>query len=139
MAGYSKRPLPAKLGLKPGTRASLLGAPADYEDRLAPLPEGVVLVGELSGEASFIQLFARDMAALERDLPRARDALAHDGMLWISWPKKASGVPTDLDGNRVRAAGLDAGLVDVKVCAVDETWSGLKFVYRRADRPATGA
>ncbi len=135
MAGYSHRPLAAKLGLREGMRAAVLNAPDDYRDTLGALPDGVALVIELEPALRFIQLFAPDRATLDRLLAPARDALASDGMLWVSWPKKASGRPTDLDGNIVRAAGLAAGLVDIKVCAVDETWSGLKFVYRREDRP----
>lgn len=134
MAGYSKRPLAAKLGLKSGMRAVLLNEPDGYRTTLAPLPEDVRLGTALEPSLPFIHLFAPDRAQLERALPAAVEALAQDGMLWISWPKKASGVPTDLDGNGVRAAGLATGLVDVKVCAVDETWSGLKFVVRLANR-----
>ncbi len=115
-------------------RAALLDAPEGYAATLGELPPDVELATSLSADLPFVQLFAPDRQALDERLPDAKSALARDGMLWVSWPKKTSGVPTDLDGNVVRAAGLAAGLVDVKVCAVDETWSGLKFVYRVEDR-----
>lgn len=134
LAGYSGTPLAKKLGIKPGTRVVVLGAPDDYATLLAPLPEGAAIRKRLGGEEDFLHLFAPDLAWLDKRLPRAHTALTKTGMLWISWPKKASGIATDLDGNVVRARGLATGLVDVKVCAVDETWSGLKFVVRRADR-----
>lgn len=133
-AGYSGTPLAKKLGIKAGMRVVAMGAPADYASLLAPLPDDVAIRRRLAKEECFIHLFARDRAALRGRLPRAREALAKDGVLWLSWPKKASGVETDLDGAVIRAAGLEVGLVDVKVCAVDQTWSGLKFVYRLKDR-----
>ncbi len=133
-AGYSGTPLAKKLGVKPGTRVAVINAPPDYAELLAPLPEGVILADHLSDNAAFIHLFAIERSVLESHLPDARDALRSDGMLWLSWPKKASGVATDLDGGVIRSLGLDAGLVDVKVCAVDATWSGHKFVYRKKDR-----
>ena len=133
-AGYSGTPLAKKLGIQAGFRVLALGAPADYADLLAPLPEGVVLSGQLEPDAGFIHFFTKSRETLASELPRLKDALARDGILWLSWPKKSSGVATDLDGNAVRALGLAAGLVDVKVCAVDAIWSGHKFVYRAADR-----
>jgi hypothetical protein len=133
-AGYSGTPLPKKLGIREGDALGLIGAPPDYLDMLGPLPEGVRVEPRLGARMRFVHFFARDRVALARELGNAKRALADDGMLWISWPKKTSGVRTDLDENVVRKAGLAAGLVDVKVCAVDETWSGLKFVYRLADR-----
>lgn len=133
-AGYSGTPLAKKLGIQPGVIVVALGAPADYPELLDPFPEGVAIVGQLPVTASFIHFFTTERAALEAELPRLKVALERDGMLWISWPKKAAKVTTDLDGNVVRGLGLRAGLVDVKVCAVDATWSGLKFVYRLKDR-----
>ena len=133
-AGYSKRPLAAKLGMKAGTRICLVDAPDDYLELLAPLPADLTLSTTLRGAKDFIQIFTSSARALERRLPAAKKALEKDGMLWISWPKQSSGVETDLDGNVVRRLGLAIGLVDIKVCAVDETWSGLKFVYRKSDR-----
>lgn len=114
-----------------------LGAPDDYRSLLEPLPEGVTLVDELpaGGEAcAFVHFFTKQRTQLQVELPRLKAALEPDGILWLSWPKKAAKVPTDLDGNVVRELGLASGLVDVKVCAVDATWSGLKFVYRLKDR-----
>jgi len=113
---------------------TLVAPPAGYPTTLGELPAGARLAMDLRPGRTFVHLFARDREELGEGLPRARDALARDGTLWVSWPKKASGVPTDLDGNVVRSAGIDAGLVDVKVCAVDAVWSGLNFVYRKADR-----
>ena len=133
-AGYSKRPFAAKLGIKPGARVCLIGAPEGYLEQLEPLPEDLKLSTTLRGAKDFVQIFALSARALERRLPKAKDALEKDGMLWISWPKKSSGVETDLDGAAVRRLGQNIGLVDIKVCAVDETWSGHKFVYRKADR-----
>ena len=133
-AGYSRRRLVEKLDLKPGTRAHLRGAPADYLDLLGPLPEGVVLRSTLRTPVDFIQAFYDSQRRLARDLPVLRDGLIPGGSLWISWPKKASGVATDITEDVVRELALANGLVDVKVCAVDDTWSGLKLMYRRADR-----
>lgn len=132
--GYSGTPLVRKLGIKEGNRLWLSGTPAHYWDLLGPLPEGVA-VAEDDGElVEFAHVFATTKADLEEGLSEAKARIAPNGMVWASWPKKTSGVATELDGNVVRAMGLDTGLVDVKVCAVDETWSGLKFVYRVADR-----
>ncbi len=133
-AGYSGTPLAKKLGIKPGSEVVALGAPNDYQALLDPIPEGAAVVAELPTSATFIHFFHTERAVLEAELPRLKAALIPNGILWISWPKKAAKVPTDLDGNVVRQLGLEAGLVDVKVCAVDETWSGLKFVYRLKDR-----
>ncbi len=134
MTGYSGTPLIRKLGIKPGMRICFLNPPEEYSELLGPLPEGVRVFKRLQGPIDFIQLFSDSKRQLQRRVPSARKALAKDGMLWISWPKRSSGVSTDLDGNIVRGTGLDHGLVDVKVCAVDETWSGLKFMYRVSDR-----
>lgn len=133
-AGYSGTPLAKKLGIKPGTTVVTLDAPSHYAELVEPLPDGVTIVDSLGEDLVFVHAFAVEREALEAHLARAVPALAKNGTLWLSWPKKASKVPTDLDGNVVRAAGLEAGLVDVKVCAVDATWSGLKMVYRLRDR-----
>ena len=133
MAGYSKRTLVEKLGMRPGARAAIAGAPDGYESALGPLPEGVE--HSLDPPLDFVHVFAAERAELERAFREMKPKLAPDGMLWASWPKKAAKVPTDLDENVVRHIGLDQGLVDVKVAAVDEVWSGLKFVYRLKDRP----
>ena len=133
MAGYSKRTLVEKLGIRPGARVAIAGAPDAYEAVLGPLPEGVE--HSLDPPLDFVQVFAVERAVLERAFREMKRKLAPDGMLWASWPKKAAKVPSDLDENVVRRIGLDLGLVDVKVAAVDEVWSGLKFVYRLKDRP----
>ena len=132
-AGYSGTPLPKKLGLKPGIPAATLHAPKHYSDLLGPIP-GVRLAPRLSRDLGFIHAFFTRGKALVSEFPKLKKALARSGMLWISWPKKSSKLPTDLDENVVRDVGLANGLVDVKVCAIDEDWSGLKFVYRLKDR-----
>lgn len=134
MAGYSARSLSEKLGVKPGTHVVAIAAPAEYARLLGPLPEGVTIRSRLPSNAKFVHRFARRRDELAADLPRLANALADDGTLWVSWPKTASGVNTDLTENVVRDIGLQYGLVDVKVCAVDEIWSGLKFVRRLENR-----
>ena len=137
-AGYSATPLLKKLGIKPGFRLWLVNAPAEYGDWLGPLPEGVRIVSgmvePLPTDCDFVHFFTTSQEELAARLPQLKAALAKSGMLWLSWPKKAAKVSTDLDGNVVRELGLAAGLVDVKVAAIDPVWSGLKFVYRLADR-----
>ena len=133
-AGYSGTPLVKKLGIKEGFRMRVLNAPAGYHDLLGPLPDGCRDADADERGVEFSHVFAITASELRTGLEAARAAMSTDGMVWLSWPKKASGVPTELDGNVVREMGLESGLVDVKVCAVDETWSGLKFVIRVADR-----
>jgi hypothetical protein len=134
MAGYSARALSAKLGIKPHTRIAVMGAPRGYRATLGALPPGVALGSTLRGTLPFIHFFTKQRAALESRFPILKRALATDGALWISWPKQSSGVETDLTENDVRAVALAHGLVDVKVCAVDEVWSGLKLVIRKSAR-----
>ena len=134
-AGYSGTPLIKKLGIKAGMRIYIQGEPEDYATTLGPLPADVVRLQRLGRELDFIHFFTKSRAALRKRLPRLKSALDYAGMLWISWPKRASKVETDLDESAVREMGLRAGLVDVKVAAVDEIWSGHKFVYRLEDRP----
>ncbi len=124
-----------KLGIKPGMTMRVLHGPAHYMDLLGKLPADVDVVSSTRGTIDFIHLFAGTQAALRKALPGAVRALAVDGLLWMSWPKKTSPLHKDLSEGEVRQAGLDTGLVDVKICAVDEDWSGLKFVYRLRDRP----
>jgi len=135
MAGYSGTPLVKKLGFKEGFRVCLVNPPKGFQTELSPLPNNVkIMVGHLPKPLDLILLFVDSQRALKREFPKLALKLAENGMLWIAWPKKASGVATDLSDNEVRQIGLDAGLVDVKVCAVNEIWSGLKFVYRLRDR-----
>ena len=137
-AGYSGTPLPKKLGIKGGHEVLLVRAPKGFDATLGDLPDGAAATSRAgTKKAAFdvIVLFVATVADLRSDFARMADLLATDGGLWISWPKKASGVATDLHEGVVREIGLAAGLVDNKICAVDETWSGLRFVYRLADRP----
>jgi Protein of unknown function (DUF3052) len=135
-AGYSQRSLSEKLGIKAGHRIAFVAAPKGFDATLGPLPAGVRRARELRGTIDLIVMFAGDAAGLSRKLTSAKRAISPGGMLWVCWPKKTSGVVTDVDESFVREIGLAAGLVDVKICAVDATWSGLKFVYRLRDRPA---
>ncbi len=141
MPGYSGTPLAKKLGIKENARAALLHVPDDVKSELQDaFSKCRIERGNIknSSDLDFIFFFAKSRAALHLELSLAAKALATAGMLWISWPKKASGVTTDLSGDIVRQAGLDAGLVDVKVCAVTEVWSGLKFVIPLKKRNARG-
>jgi hypothetical protein len=133
-AGYSGKPLIDKLGIKPGARLGLLRVPAPVDATLADLPPGVTVRRQARGPLDVILAFHLRRGELERRLPALRAALDSAGGLWIAWPKRASGVETDLSENAVRELGLAAGLVDNKVCAIDQTWSGLRFVYRLRDR-----
>lgn len=135
MAGYSDTPLVRKLGVKPGQRVMTVSEPTAYWDWLAPLPDDVKVARKPEkGGLDFIHLFAKEKKTFEKEFLRNKPFLKKDGMLWVSWPKKSAKVPTDLDENIIRDFGLKNGLVDVKVCAVDETWSGLKFMFRLKDR-----
>jgi hypothetical protein len=141
MAGYSGTPLPKKLGIKPGTRLGLVAAPDDFAETLGELPDDVSprRVARDKNQFDVIVCFARSSKELARELPALPARLHPAGGLWIAWPKKSalklSGLATDLTEAEVRARGLAAGLVDNKVCAIDDTWSGLRFVVRIADRP----
>jgi hypothetical protein len=131
MAGYSGTPLGKKLGLKEAFRCKVVGAPDDYFKWISPLPADVRMTTK---DLDFVHIFVKDMKAFSKQFLANKMLLKKDGMMWISWPKKSAKVPTDLDENIIRDFGLKNGLVDVKVCAVNETWSGLKFVYRLSDR-----
>jgi hypothetical protein len=134
MAGYSKTPLAQKLGIKPGARVVVMGAPAGYRKWLAPLPEKVAFTDKASAGSEFVHVFVTERRKLEKELKRLRMLVADAGTLWISWPKKSSGVATDITEDVIRDVCLPLGFVDVKVCAVDETWSGLKLMIRRENR-----
>ena len=138
MAGYSGTPLVKKLGIKGGFRVGLVNAPAGFTKELEPFPaDAKILAIPFPKSLDLIVLFAESQRTLESEFPRLAKKLMANGTLWIAWPKKASGVATDLSDNTVRQIGLEAGLVDVKVCAVNDIWSGLKFVYRLKDRNAS--
>jgi hypothetical protein len=135
MAGYSGTPLVKKLGFKEGFRAAFVNPPENFQRELGPLPANVaIFLGPLSKDLDLILLFTDSQRTLAKEFLRLAKKLRQNGMLWIAWPKKASGVSTDLSENVARAIGLEAGLVDVKICAINEVWSGLKFVYRLKDR-----
>lgn len=135
MPGYSGTPLPKKLGIKDGFRVALLHMPADVKAELARALATCKACKLPTDDLDFIFLFAKNRAALDGELADAARALAPAGILWVAWPKKSSGVATDLVENTVRDIGLAAGLVDIKVCAVTNVWSGLKFVIPVKDRP----
>ena len=134
MPGYSGTPLPKKLGIKDGLRLSLIDAPREVVAELKSSLDNCKLARNAKAPLDFAMLFTKSTASLKKEFTQLAKNLAPAGMLWISWPKKTSGVPTDLNENLVREIGLAAGLVDVKVCAVTEVWSGLKFVRRLKDR-----
>ena len=134
MPGYSGTPLPKKLGIKPGARVCLVDAPDEVRTELKTALAGCESLSNGKGPLDFAMLFTKSKAQLPKDFNRIAKLLVPAGMLWVSWPKKSSGVATDLNENIVREIGLAAGLVDIKVCAVTEVWSGLKFVRRVKDR-----
>ena len=135
MAGYSTTPLIKKLGIKEGFRVGIVNSPKGFNKELGALPPDVkVLVTNLTKPIDFIIFFVDKEIVLRLSFPVLAQKLAANGMIWIAWPKKSSKVTTDLTFANVQRIGLDAGLVDVKICAVNEIWSGLKFVYRLTDR-----
>ena len=140
-AGYSGTPLARKLGIAAGSRVAALEAPAGYRDWLAPLPQGVRFVQDVSADVDVVHLFVDRRAALKAQLESLRDRIAPAAALWISWPTKAAKVPTDITEDTIRELALPLGFVDVKVCAVSEVWSGLKLVIRKELRgqPRTAA
>ena len=139
MPGYSGTPLPKKLGIKERARVLLLDAPAEVKAELKSTLASCQMAKDGEGALDFAMIFVKRAADLKQEFSRVSQKLAPAGMLWVSWPKKSSGVATDLNENEVRKIGLEAGLVDVKVCAVTEIWSGLKFVIRVKDRPKDGS
>jgi hypothetical protein len=134
MAGYSGTPLAKKLGIKPGTRLYADNAPDHYAALLEPLPEDVSFAERLTGKIDLVHLFTREAHELVPRLKQYLRAIEPDGIIWVSWPKKAAKVPTNVTEDLVREAALPLGLVDTKVCVVDEVWSGLKLVIRVTNR-----
>jgi hypothetical protein len=134
MAGYSGTPLPRKLGLKPQFRVAFWQLPGDVKTALKDSLSGCRLIKDGRAELDFAMIFIKSQAEMKEHFPKFARRLAPAGMLWVIWPKKTSGVVTDLNENDVRRIGLAVGLVDVKVYAVSEVWSGLKFVIRVKDR-----
>ena len=134
MAGYSGTPLPGKLGIKPGARVLAVDAPKTYAALISPLPSKAALVSRLDQTVDIIHVFVTTKAELSRFLKTALGKMRPDAALWVSWPKKAAGVSTDVSENTIREVALPLGFVDIKVCAVDEVWSGLKLVIRKENR-----
>jgi hypothetical protein len=138
MAGTSGKPVVEKLGIKPGFFIFSAGAPAAYADIVGKLPTGVTMARAAKAPLDMVQLFVTEAKGLAARLRDYRAAIAPDGMIWVSWPKKSSGVATDLTDVVVRDTALPLGLVDIKVCAIDDTWSGLKFVIPKNQRTEPG-
>jgi len=134
MAGYSETPLPQKLGIKPGLTVVTINTPKNYRRLLGTIPEGVTFSNRLRSASTFVHVFIRKHSELANRLPVLREKIADAGTVWVSWPKRSSGVLTDVTEDVVRAVALPLGFVDVKVCAIDETWSGLKLMVRRENR-----
>lgn len=134
MAGYSQRSLVDKLGITSSMKAVILNQPKDYHATLGDLPKDLNLSSRLSKNLNFIQCFVTTQKDLDTRFPKMATSIVPNGMIWISWPKQSSKLKTDLNENTIREKGLKLGLVDIKVCAVDETWSGLKFVIRKENR-----
>ena len=134
MAGYSGTPLAKKLGIKPGTSLRAINPPDDYGELLAPLPENVIIAASDIAELDIVHLFTKSRSELARWLHHYPALIKQGGAIWVSWPKKSSGIASEITEGTVREIALPIGLVDIKVCAVDETWSGLKLVIRKENR-----
>jgi hypothetical protein len=134
MAGYSSTPLAQKLGIKPAATVVVINGPANYQKLLGEGADGLEFSDRTRSDSSFVHFFTTRRSELEKQLTRLRKDFSDSGTLWVSWPKKSAGVPSDVTEDVIRAVALPLGFVDVKVCAVDETWSGLKLMVRRADR-----
>ena len=134
MAGYSGTTLPQKLGIKPGLNVVTINAPTNYCRLLGTIPENVTFSDRLKADSSFVHVFNKRRSELKKRLPILREKIADTGTVWVSWPKKSSGIPADVTEDVIRAVALPLGFVDVKVCAIDETWSGLKLMVRKENR-----
>ena len=139
MSGYSGTPLAKKLGIRAGGRVFVHAPPPNYAALVAPLPPGVLMPAPAAADADLLHVFATERALLGKLLKQLRTRMRPDAALWVSWPKRTSGVSTDITEDTIRALALPLGLVDIKVCAVDDTWSGLKLMVRRSERPAPPA
>ncbi len=137
MTGYSGTPLVKKLGIKGGSKLFLVNAPPEYLHLVAPLPEGVKIVSRLSNGTDMVHIFSTKEVHLVKTLRASLPKLTQDGMIWVSWPKKTAKVSTDITEDTIRKVALPLGLVDIKVCAVDDVWSGLKLVIRKELRKTT--
>jgi len=134
MAGYSGTPLPQKLGIKPGLTVVTINAPANYRRLLGQIPDSVTFSERLKSGSSFVHLFTSRRSEMQKKMSILRDKISDNGAIWVSWPKKSSGISTDVTEDVIREIALPLGFVDIKVCAVDETWSGLKLMIRRENR-----
>ena len=134
MAGYSGTPLSKKLGIKPASRVKTKRAPSNYRELLSPIPDAATISPCLRAPVDIVHLFTKSRAELQAELQHASEEIRQDGAIWVSWPKKASGVSTDIIGDVVREVALPLKLVDIKICAVDDTWCGLKLVIRKRHR-----
>ena len=139
MAGYSGTPLAQKLGIKPAMTVTVIGGPQNYRKLLGKAANDINISDRVRDNSPFIHFFTTRRSELEKQLARLRGKIADTGTIWVSWPKKAAGVTTDITEDVIRAVALPLGFVDVKVCAVDETWSGLKLMVRRENRRSTAA
>ena len=135
MAGYSGTPLYKKLGIRPGFRVRTTSAPPDYADLISPVPADVTISLSIRSKIDLWHFFTRSRSELKSALPRMMRGIRPEAAIWVSWPKKSSGVATTVDGDTIRELALPLGLVDIKVCAVDDTWSALKLVIRKELRP----
>lgn len=135
-AGYSGTPTAQKLGIRPGLKVAVLNAPGTYERLVTSVPDGVELRSSLRGKCDIVHVFVTREADLTKRIQAMRNAISPDGAIWVSWPKRASKLPTDLTEDVIRRVALAHQLVDVKVCAIDATWSGLKLVIPVAQRGA---
>ena len=134
MAGYSGTPLPQKLGIKPGLMVVTINAPANYRRLLGQIPDSVTFSNRVTANSMFVHLFTTKRSELERRLSILRDKISDNGAIWVSWPKESSGISTDVTEDVIREIALPLGFVDIKVCAVDDIWSGLKLMIRRENR-----
>jgi len=134
MAGYSGTPLPQKLGIKPGLMVVTVNAPANYRRLLGQIPDSITFSERLKSGSSFVHLFTSRRSEMQKKMSILRDKISDNGAIWVSWPKKSSGISTDVTEDVIREIALPLGFVDIKVCAVDETWSGLKLMIRRENR-----